>query len=114
MKRILSSSSLLVLLLPILSLICVHGIIDNSTAANAIIPNQYIVFYTKDADREATNERLFFSTNSAIASSDSFSIVHEMDKAIAVTGITTEEQYQALVQDPFVEKVIPVRNDACV
>ena len=87
--------------------ICVHAIDDNSTAAN-IIPHQYIVFYTQNANREETNERLFFSSNSTIASSDSFSIVHEMEKAIAVTGITTEEQYQSLLQDPSVQKVIPV------
>ncbi|GAX13400.1 hypothetical protein FisN_9Lh013 [Fistulifera solaris] len=77
-----------------------------ASSAPVVIPNQYIVFYTLDADRAATNERLFFSSNSSIATSDSFSVVHEMDRAIAVTGIS-DAQSKELAQDPFVAKVIP-------
>lgn len=73
-----------------------------------VVPNQYIVFYAKDADIVATKERLFFSPNSSIASSDDFYVLHEMRKAIAVAGIS-KEQYQELIQDPSVETVIPVR-----
>jgi hypothetical protein len=87
----------------------VNNLEMSATASSSpvVIPNQYIVFYTTDADRVATNERLFFSSDSTIASSDSFSVVHEMDRAIAVTGIS-DAQYEELAQDPSVAKVIPV------
>lgn len=77
---------------------------ENESAA---IPNQYIVFYKKDADPGVTSERLFFSANSSIASSDDFRVVQEMREAIAVAGIS-DEQYEVLRQDPSVENVIPV------
>ncbi len=74
-------------------------------AADNDIPGQYIVYYKEDADRIATNQRLFFS--SGIASSESFHVVHELKKGIAVAGIT-DEQYQELKQDKSVERVVPV------
>jgi hypothetical protein len=93
----------------------VNNLEMSATASSApvVIPNQYIVFYTPDADRAATNERLFFSSNSSIASSDSFSVVHEMDRAIAVTGIS-DAQSEELAQDPSVAKVIPVSADKLI
>lgn len=86
-----------------LRLRCVRAIDDEPVA----VPKQYIVFYKKDADPVITNERLFFSPDSSIASSEDFRVVHEMRKAIAVAGIS-DEQYQELIQDPSVEKVSPV------
>lgn len=71
------------------------------------IPSQYIVFYKKDADPVASSERLFFSANSSIASSEDFRVVQEMSEAIAVAGIS-DEQYEMLREDPSVENVIPV------
>lgn len=72
-----------------------------------VIPNQYIVFYKKNADAAAANERLFFSPDSSVASSEDFRVVHELRKGITVAGIT-DEQYEVLLRDPSVEKVIPV------
>jgi hypothetical protein len=71
------------------------------------IPNQYIVFYKKNADAAAANERLFFSPDSKVASSEDFRVVVELREAIAVAGIS-DEQYQELLQDTAVEDVIPV------
>lgn len=65
---------------------------------NDMIPGQYIVFYKKNADRTfATQQRR------------PFRIVLELRKAVAVAGIS-DEQYKELLQDPSVEKVIPVRR----
>ncbi|GAX26484.1 hypothetical protein FisN_23Lh009 [Fistulifera solaris] len=70
-----------------------------------MIPGQYIVYYNEDADRIATNERLFFSSESTVASSDSFRVVRELQRAIAVAGIS-EEQVEVLTEDKGVKKVI--------
>jgi hypothetical protein len=83
--RLLSSRHLFITI-NILHLLCVAGAVDE----DAIIPGQYIVYYKEDADRIATNQRLFFS--SGIASSDSFQVLQELELGIAVTGIT-DEQY---------------------
>lgn len=77
-----------------------------------VIPGQYIVYYNDDAERSSTIERLFFSSTSAVASSESFRVVHELNRAIAVAGIS-EEQYEALKQDKSVQKIIPVSTRQC-
>ena len=77
-----------------------------------VIPGQYIVYYNEDADRSATNERLFYSTESTVASSDAFRVVRELNSAIAVAGIG-EEQYQLLKEDKGVKKVIQVSARWC-
>ncbi|GAX29195.1 hypothetical protein FisN_28Lu053 [Fistulifera solaris] len=86
------------------SIILIWAFLWPATHAQEKIPGQYIVFYTPDADRIATNERLFFSNT--IASSDSFQVLQELEQGIAVTGIT-DEQYQEILQDKSVESVIP-------
>jgi hypothetical protein len=80
-----------------------------------MVPGQYIVYYNEDADRTATNERLFFSSESTVASSESFRVVRELQKAIAVAGIS-EELVAALKEDKGVKKVIQVsaRRLTCV
>ncbi len=69
------------------------------------IPGQYIVYYKEDADRIATNQRLFSSSESA--SSESVRVVYELEKGIVVAGVT-DEQHQLLMQDKAVERVVPV------
>ncbi|GAX29196.1 hypothetical protein FisN_28Lh025 [Fistulifera solaris] len=68
------------------------------------IPGQYIVYYKEDADRIATNQRLFSSSESA--SSESVRVVYELEKGIVVAGVT-DEQHQLLMQDKAVERVVP-------
>lgn len=70
------------------------------------IPGQYIVYYKDNVDPTAANERLF-SSESAVASSESFHIVLELKNAIAVAGIN-DEQYQVLKEDEAVKKIIQV------
>jgi hypothetical protein len=73
----------------------------NVTSNNLIIPGQYIVFYKRKADRPslatAQQQRL------------PFRIIRELRKAIAVAGMD-DEQYQQMLQDPAVEKVVPVSD----
>ena len=98
------SSRILFFVLTAVLLFYANGAADD----DAIIPGQYIVFYAKNTDRIATNERLFFS--SSISSlDDSFQVVHALEDGIAVAGIT-DEQYQELLLDESVEKVIPVSH----
>lgn len=117
MRRFLHPSlTLLVALLysSILSSVFVNANDENDRPTPApVIPNQYIVYYKKNTDRVATNKRLFYSPTSSIASSNAFSVVHQMKKAVAVKGIN-EEQYQQLLQDPSVDRIIPVRTHVCL
>jgi hypothetical protein len=83
-----------------------HGV-NAAKKEPQLIPGQYIVYYNEDADRTATNERLFFSSESTVASSDSFRVVRELQRAIAVAGIN-EEQVEVLKEDKGVKKVIQV------
>lgn len=71
------------------------------------IPGQFIVYYKDDAEESATNKRLFFSPESTVASSESFHVVRELRKGIAVAGIN-DEQVQTLKKDKSVKKIIPV------
>lgn len=97
------SSSILIIVA--LSTVFLFETVD-AVNKDTIIPEQYILYYKEDADRIATNQRLFFSSGIA-SSSESFRVVHELKKGIAVAGIT-DEQYQELIKDKAVEKVIPV------
>lgn len=97
------------LLLQPTSLLFVEANDESAAAAAPVIPNQYIVYYNKNADRAATNERLFFSPTSSVASSESFRVLHQMHKAIVVAGIN-EEQVQELLKDPSVLKIVPVSD----
>ena len=66
---------------------------------NTIIPGQYIVFYKDKSDRPS------FST--AQQQRLPFRIIRELRKAIAVADLD-DQQYQQLLEDPAVEKVVPV------
>ncbi|GAX25555.1 hypothetical protein FisN_28Hu023 [Fistulifera solaris] len=107
-KQTLLSSSSSIHCILVLTLFLLSAI-----AAKDEIPGQYIVFYKQDADRIATNERLFFSSSSSsssssgsIASSDSFQVLQELEQGIAISGIT-DQQVQEILQDKSVESILP-------
>lgn len=86
---------------------------ENATTAESandfidmIIPGQYIVYYKQNVDRNAAKQRLF-------SSASPFRIIRELRKAVAVAGINSA-QYQKLLQDPAVAKVVQVRADSCI
>lgn len=105
-ETIMRAFSSRILFFVLTAVLLVHATV--ATDDNAIIPGQYIVFYAKNTDRIETNERLFFSS-SIESLDDSFQIVQELEDGVAVAGIT-DEQYQDLLQDESVEKVIPVSH----
>jgi hypothetical protein len=96
--------------LPLLLAILQAARLVHAKNETTVIPNQYIVYYEKNADPVATNERLFFSSDSSVASSEDFRVVVEARRAIAIAGIT-DKQYQELLQDPAVAKVTPVSSN---